>query len=87
MLGICKNLDPFVSLLAVVHLFYCCRYPCFQCPYALDIHESPVTCMKYLSDCASDLIPAFYSCGTKQKRKGFSEKVRYKNEGFHKCVC
>ncbi|XP_067946439.1 syntaxin-binding protein 5-like [Watersipora subatra] len=49
-------------------------YPCFQCPYSLDIHESPVTCLKYISDCASDLVPAMYSSGTKQKRKGFSSR-------------
>ncbi|KAF6032681.1 STXBP5 [Bugula neritina] len=48
-------------------------YPCFQCPYALDLHESPVTCLKYISDCAADLIPAIYSCGAKQLREGYSK--------------
>lgn len=40
-------------------------YPCFESPYPMDLHESPVTCCTYLSDCPSDLVPAFYSvsCG------------------------
>ena len=43
----------------------------------MDIHESPVTACQYFADCPTDLIPAFYSVGAKQKRtEGFSEKVR-----------
>ena len=41
----------------------------------MDIHESPVTACQYFADCPTDLIPAFYSVGSKQKRTGFSEKV------------
>ncbi|XP_046481970.1 syntaxin-binding protein 5 isoform X4 [Neodiprion pinetum] len=49
-------------------------FPCFENPYPMDIHESPVTCCAYFADCPSDLIPAFYSVGSKtQKRTGFSE--------------
>ena len=51
------------------------RYPCFENPYPMDIHESPVTACKYYADCPPDLIPAFYSVGSKQKKTGFSEKV------------
>ena len=51
------------------------RYPCFENPYPMDIHESPVTAVLYLSDCPPDLIPAFYSVGSKQKKTGFSERV------------
>ena len=51
------------------------RYPCFENPYPMDIHESPVTACQYFADCPTDLIPAFYSVGSKQKRTGFSEKV------------
>ena len=51
------------------------RYPCFENPYPMDIHESPVTGCLYLADCPHDLIPAFYSVGSKQKKTGFSEKV------------
>lgn len=42
----------------------------------MDLHESPITCCYYLADCASDLIPAFYSVGlkTNTKRPGFSDK-------------
>lgn len=50
-------------------------YPCFQNPYSMDLHESPVTFCTYLADCPTDLIPAFYSVGSKaNKRGGFSEK-------------
>jgi len=50
-------------------------YPCFENPYPMDIHESPVTCCIYLADCPGDLIPAFYSVGSKtQKKSGFSER-------------
>ncbi|KAJ8315341.1 hypothetical protein KUTeg_007491 [Tegillarca granosa] len=50
------------------------RYPCFENPYPMDLHESPVTALQYYADCPPDLIPAFYSVGSKQKRTGFSEK-------------
>lgn len=36
-------------------------FPCFESPYPMDLHESPVTCCTYLADCPSDLVPAFYS--------------------------
>ncbi|XP_061713963.1 syntaxin-binding protein 5 isoform X4 [Cydia pomonella] len=51
-------------------------YPCFENPYPMDIHESPVTCCSYFADCPSDLIPAFYSVGRQGNKKatGFSEK-------------
>ncbi|XP_059479058.1 syntaxin-binding protein 5 isoform X8 [Neocloeon triangulifer] len=50
-------------------------FPCFENPYPMDIHESPVTCCTYFADCPSDLIPAFYSVGSRaQKRTGFSER-------------
>ncbi|XP_012216571.1 syntaxin-binding protein 5 isoform X9 [Linepithema humile] len=50
-------------------------FPCFENPYPMDIHESPVTCCSYFADCPSDLVPAFYSVGSKsQKKTGFSEK-------------
>ena len=56
--------------------FLPCSYPCFENPYPMDIHESPVTACQYFADCPTDLIPAFYSVGAKQKRtEGFSEKV------------
>nr|XP_012134715.1 PREDICTED: syntaxin-binding protein 5 isoform X5 [Megachile rotundata] len=50
-------------------------FPCFENPYPMDIHESPVTCCAYFADCPSDLVPAFYSVGSKsQKKTGFSER-------------
>ncbi|XP_075228218.1 syntaxin-binding protein tomosyn [Lycorma delicatula] len=50
-------------------------FPCFENPYPMDLHESAVTCCTYLADCPSDLIPAFYSVGSRShKRTGFSEK-------------
>lgn len=52
------------------------NYPCFENPYPMDIHESPVTACQYYANCPPDLIPAFYSVGSsRQKRSGFSEKV------------
>ncbi|KAJ8672943.1 hypothetical protein QAD02_004204, partial [Eretmocerus hayati] len=50
-------------------------FPCFENPYPMDLHESPVTCCAYFADCPGDLVPAFYSVGSKsQKKSGFSEK-------------
>uniref|UniRef100_A0A1A7YVY1 Syntaxin-binding protein 5-like n=1 Tax=Iconisemion striatum TaxID=60296 RepID=A0A1A7YVY1_9TELE len=49
-------------------------YPIFESPYPLSIHESPVTCCEYFADCPSELIPALYSVGSRQKRQGFSKK-------------
>lgn len=50
-------------------------FPCFENPYPMDLHESPVTCCAYFADCPSDLVPAFYSVGSKaQKKTGFSER-------------
>ncbi|XP_070189428.1 syntaxin-binding protein 5-like [Littorina saxatilis] len=50
-------------------------YPCFENPYPMDLHESPVTACQYYANCPTDLIPAFYSVGSKQKKTGFSEKA------------
>ncbi|GBL82416.1 Syntaxin-binding protein 5 [Araneus ventricosus] len=50
-------------------------YPCYQNPYPMDLHESPVTSCSYFADCPNDLIPALYSTGTKgKKNQCFSEK-------------
>ncbi|GBP86146.1 Syntaxin-binding protein 5-like [Eumeta japonica] len=51
-------------------------YPCFENPYPMDLHESPVTCCSYFADCPSDLIPAFYSVGRagNKRQTGFSER-------------
>ncbi|XP_037550900.1 syntaxin-binding protein 5 isoform X2 [Nematolebias whitei] len=49
-------------------------YPIFESPYALSIHESPVTCCEYVADCPAELIPALYSVGSRQKRQGYSKK-------------
>ncbi|KAE9543207.1 hypothetical protein AGLY_003118, partial [Aphis glycines] len=50
-------------------------YPCFENLHPMDIHESPVSCVHYIADCPSDLIPAFYSVGSRSasKRTGYSE--------------
>ena len=50
-------------------------FPCFENPYPMDLHEAAVTCCTYLADCPSDLIPAFYSVGSRaHKRAGLSER-------------
>ncbi|XP_052124427.1 syntaxin-binding protein 5 isoform X2 [Frankliniella occidentalis] len=60
--------------LVVIDLF-AQGFPCFENPYPMDLHESPVTCCTYLADCPSDLIPAFYSVGSRtHKRTGFTER-------------
>ena len=42
----------------------------------MDIHEAAVTACKYVADCPHDVIPALYQVGIKQKKTGFSGKVR-----------
>ncbi|XP_005089335.1 syntaxin-binding protein 5 isoform X2 [Aplysia californica] len=49
-------------------------YPCFENPYPMDLHESPVTACQYYANCPMDIIPALYSTGKNQKKTGFSEK-------------
>lgn len=51
-------------------------FPCFESPYPMDIHESPVTCCTYLADCPSDLVPAFYMVGLNpnNRKTGQSER-------------
>ncbi|BES93882.1 LLGL2 [Nesidiocoris tenuis] len=49
-------------------------FPCFESPHPMDLNEYAVTCCTYLADCPSDLIPAFYSVGSKSKRTGYSDK-------------
>ncbi|XP_022100438.1 syntaxin-binding protein 5-like [Acanthaster planci] len=52
-------------------------YPCFENPYPMDLHESPVTCVQYYSDCPSDLIPHLYSAGSNslnRKKQLYSKK-------------
>ncbi|VDO70946.1 unnamed protein product [Heligmosomoides polygyrus] len=49
-------------------------YPCIESPHAMDLHEAPITCVAYYSDCPSDLIGALTLVGCKQRRKGFSER-------------
>lgn len=49
-------------------------FPCYESPYPMDIHESPVTCCTYLSDCPSDLVPAFYFVGRNPTRKSVSDR-------------
>ncbi|KAK0426103.1 hypothetical protein QR680_009535 [Steinernema hermaphroditum] len=50
-------------------------YPCFECPYPMDVHESPVTCVEYYSECPVDLIAALVMEGRKQRRQiQFSDK-------------
>ncbi|KRZ15476.1 Syntaxin-binding protein 5 [Trichinella pseudospiralis] len=47
---------------------------CFENPYSMNIHDSPVTCCTYLSDCPIDLIRALYAIGSKQKKRGYTSK-------------
>lgn len=45
-------------------------YPCFEVPHPMDLHESPVTLLKYYSDCPVDLIAALTLVGRNQRRQG-----------------
>uniref|UniRef100_A0A914BVM7 V-SNARE coiled-coil homology domain-containing protein n=1 Tax=Acrobeloides nanus TaxID=290746 RepID=A0A914BVM7_9BILA len=45
-------------------------YPCFESPYPMDIHESPVTYVAYFSDCPVDLTAALILVGRNQRRQG-----------------
>ena len=76
--GECGRLNQFSWLYNIVTLtsLHNCRFPCFENPYQMDLHESPVTSCLYFADCPHDLIPAFYSVGCRQKKTGYSEKVR-----------
>lgn len=54
-------------------------YPSFDSPYpSSQLNESPVTCVQYLADCSSDLIPFLYSNSQnvvlRAPKKGFSDK-------------
>ncbi|XP_032832668.1 syntaxin-binding protein 5-like isoform X2 [Petromyzon marinus] len=49
-------------------------YPIFENPYAMDIHDSPVTFCEYFADCSVEIIPALYSVGARQKKQGFSKQ-------------
>ncbi|KAH9645762.1 hypothetical protein HF086_002689 [Spodoptera exigua] len=60
-------------------------YPCFENPYPMDIHESPVTCCSYFADCPSDLIPAFYSVG-RQGERGAAALVSGNIRQYRVCV-
>ena len=44
-------------------------YPCFENPYPMDLHGSPVTSCTYLADCPGDLVPALYSVGTAKQNR------------------
>lgn len=52
-----------------------CSYPCFENPYAMDIHDSPVTACAYFADCSPDLIGAYSLVGSRTQRTGYSDKV------------
>lgn len=54
-------------------------YPSFDSPYpSACLNESPVTCVQYLADCSTDLIPFLYSTSqnviSRAPKKGFSDK-------------
>lgn len=55
------------------------NFPRFDSPYpSRSLNESPVTCVQYLADCSSDLIPFLYSHSqnviSRVPKKGFSDK-------------
>ncbi|XP_076824727.1 syntaxin-binding protein 5-like isoform X2 [Clavelina lepadiformis] len=50
-------------------------YPCIELGHVLDIHDSPVTCLKYVPDANTDLTPGLYQVvATKTHRVESSNK-------------
>jgi syntaxin-binding protein 5 len=45
-------------------------HPCFENPYPMEIHESPVTACLYLVDCPGELIGTFYQVGKRNYKRG-----------------
>ena len=73
---LCDDIKYLIFYISLTCLsLFCFSYPCFENPYPMDIHESPVTACQYYAKCPTDLIPAFYSVGARQKKTGFSDKV------------
>nr|CAD7441657.1 unnamed protein product [Timema bartmani] len=60
-------------------------YPCFENPYPMDLHESAVTCCTYLADCPSDLIPAFYSVGSRGNKRSGSQRPEFSEREWPIC--
>jgi syntaxin-binding protein 5 len=60
----------------IEHLFFLSKqsfissYPCFEIPHPMDLHESPVTILKYYSDCPLEMIAALTLAGRNQRRQG-----------------
>lgn len=68
-----RKIFKFIKI-CIFFIFF--SFPCFQNPYPMDFHKSPVTYCAYFADCPNDLIPAFYSVGAAgTKQCGCSEKV------------
>lgn len=76
--------DPFAVIVLLANDFILldltsAGYPSFDSPYpSSTLSESPVTCVQYLADCSSDLIPFLYSTSqnvvSRAPKKGFSDK-------------
>lgn len=76
--------DPFAVIVLLANDFILLDltstgYPSFDSPYpSSTLIESPVTCVQYLADCSSDLIPYLYSTSqtvvSRAPKKGFSDK-------------
>uniref|UniRef100_A0A0M3ITV0 LLGL domain-containing protein n=1 Tax=Ascaris lumbricoides TaxID=6252 RepID=A0A0M3ITV0_ASCLU len=62
-------------------------YPCFENLNPMDIHESPLTFLKYFSNCPIDLIGALTLVGCKQRRQGFSDKVGWSIGNYNAYPC
>ena len=51
-------------------------YPSIELGHPMDIHYSPVTCLKYVPDPSTDLIPGLYQVTNRRpSRNGSSKKV------------
>ena len=61
-------------------------YPMITCDHAMDAHFSPVTCLKYVSDTNTTLIPKLYRAAN-MPSAGSSKKVKLNCARARACVC
>lgn len=57
------------------------RYPCFENQYPMDLHESPVTCCRFVADCPADLVPALYAVGRQSRQDSSAPCTGFNESG------
>ena len=67
----------------IFSVYFLHRPSAFEIPYTFNIHESPVTCTQFCSDCPRDFITSLGTTASSRTRKrqlqrGDSTQVRFK---------